>query len=244
MLPPKIVRALVVIGMLAGAFVISPVIAQGLSAAPVRAAQSPLATPTRTAQSPIATPTRVPPTATPVRPTATRVPPTSTPVLPTPTFLPTATPIRPTSTTMLPTSTPIAPPPIIPPSGNILGYHVVRSGETLYCIARAYVVLPSAIASTNGIAYPYPTRVGQQLAIPKVPWMNMPSGPTCARQFGGAGVTPTPPAPACRAMYIVRSGDTLYSIAVRFKTSVYTLMLDNHITNPSLLFPGQVLCIR
>jgi LysM repeat protein len=142
----------------------------------------------------------------------------------------------------MPTATLVRPSPTAPPSGNILGYHVVRSGETLYCIARAYTVLPSAIAASNKMAYPYPVKIGQQLAIPNVPWNNMPSGPTCTRQFGGG--SPVSQAAVCRTMVTLHSGDTVVSVASRYKISAYALMLDNHISNPNLIFPGQVLCVR
>lgn len=227
----KTVPVLIVIVLLAGAVFITPVMAQ-----------SPTATPTETALPPTATP--VPPTATVAPPTATTVPPTATPVSPTPTTVPpTATPIGPTPTTVPPTATPPAPPTSTPSApAQVLGYHTVRYGESLYCIGRAYSVLPSSIAAANSLSYPYYLRIGQRLAIPNVPWPNMSYGPICARQFGGG--PPTPPPPACRVTYRVRYGDTLYSIAWRYRTNVWTIIMDNHIANPNHIFPGQVLCIR
>ena len=248
----KIPRRLAMMVVLAGVLIVSPVIAQGSSAAPARAATSPLATPTRTAKSPLATPTRPLPTATRAKPTATRVPPTSTRIPPTPTRLPptattrpptaTATRVMPTPTARVPTATLIHPSPTAPRPGNILGYHVVRSGETLYCIGRAYTILPSAIAASNGMSYPYAVTIGRRLAIPNVPWTNMPPGPTCARQFGGSSLSPQ--AAMCRVTHTMHSGDTIVSIASRYNINAYSLMLDNHIANPNLIFPGQALCIR
>jgi hypothetical protein len=118
----------------------------------------------------------------------------------------------------------------------------VRYGETLFCIGRAYVVSPWAIASQNGIGYPYWVHIGQRLGIPNVPWTHMTAGPVCARQFGG-GITPTPPPSGCRATYTVRPGDTLYAIALRFQTTVWAIVAANNIQNPNLIFVGQVLCI-
>lgn len=43
--------------------------------------------------------------------------------------------------------------------------------------------------------------------------------------------------------YIVQPGDTLYFIGLKFKTTVDTLMEINHITNPQMVFPGQILNI-
>ena len=44
--------------------------------------------------------------------------------------------------------------------------------------------------------------------------------------------------------YIVQRGDTLSYIAIKFNTSVPTLVKLNNIANPNLIFPNQVLIIR
>jgi len=160
-----------------------------------------------------------------VLPTATAEPPVPTPVPPTP------APVNPTPT---PSPTPV------PPPSSLLGYHAVRYGETLFCIGRAYAVPPQAIALQNGLGYPYWVRIGQRLAIPNVPWRYVPTGLVCARQFDGG--TPLPP-PTCRVTHMVLLGDTLYSIAGRYQSSVWAIVSANNIANPNLIFPGQVLCI-
>lgn len=88
------------------------------------------------------------------------------------------------SPTPIPTRT-LAPLPTLPPTpaaGAILGYHTVQSGETLYCIGRAYQVNPAAIARQNNLVGDV-LSVGQKLAIPNVPWSPVPAGRTCQRQF-------------------------------------------------------------
>ncbi len=202
--------------------------------------------------------TQVPSTATPSQPTATPVTPgpgtpTSTPVTPAP---PTATPVP-----GLPTSTPVPSP---SPNGAILGTHVVRLWESLYCIGRAYGVSPWAIASTNGIWWPYIIFPNQALLIPNIPWSPIPAGNICPAQFSTSspiltptptavpGVTATPisvtPAPTsaqtgCRYYYTVQRGDTLYNIAVRYGTSYAQVASANHLSNPRLIYVGQRLCI-
>jgi len=42
---------------------------------------------------------------------------------------------------------------------------------------------------------------------------------------------------------VVRLGDTLSSIAFRFGTSVYALMVSNNIANPNLIFAGMRLAV-
>ncbi len=76
-------------------------------------------------------------------------------------------------------------PSVVPPS-YILGMHSVRWGEYLYCIGHAYGVSPWAIADENDIWWPYLIFPYQELRIPNVPWVNMPAGQVCARQFSAS----------------------------------------------------------
>ena len=89
-------------------------------------------------------------------------------------------------------------PPFTPiPPAPIMGYHVALKDETIYCIGRAYGVLPAAIAQANGLVPPFNMAPGQTLAIPEVQWMNVAAGPVCPPQFtskfpGLSAVTPYP----------------------------------------------------
>ena len=126
---------------------------------------------------------------------------------------------------------------------DLLGYHTVRPGETLYCIGRAYSAQPWAIAAQNGVSQANRLSIGQVLAIPNAPWVNMPAGPTCARQFDPGTPPPPPPPPVCRTLYTVAYRDSLLSIARRFGVNVYALAARNNISNLNRIFVGQVLCI-
>ena len=53
---------------------------------------------------------------------------------------------------------------------------------------------------------------------------------------GSTGIT--------KRTYTVQSGDTLSEIAVRFGVSVSDLVSWNNISNPDLIYPGEVLRIR
>jgi LysM repeat protein len=140
--------------------------------------------------------------------------------------------------TVTPTTIPSATPTTTPvPQGQILGYHTVQPGETLFCIGRAYGVDPYAIARQNGILNPNIIHSGQRLAIPNAP-RALPPGQTCPRQFDG---TPTPS--ACRWNHTVIMGDNLYRISLHYEVSMYTIAEANHILNLNLIFVGQVLCI-
>lgn len=54
--------------------------------------------------------------------------------------------------------------------------------------------------------------------------------------------SPCPPPPEPYA-YVVVKGDSVYFIAQRFGTSMQAIILANNLTNPDLIFPGQILLI-
>ncbi|MBN1890677.1 MAG: LysM peptidoglycan-binding domain-containing protein [Thermoflexales bacterium] len=177
-----------------------------------------------------------------------QVSPLPTPPAPAPTAvwppLPTAWPPAPTAVPPAPTAVPAQ------PAAQVLGYHTVRAGETLFCIGRAYAILPWAIATQNNLVYPYNLYTGQVLAIPNSPWVNPSAGAVCAAQFGDDPIQATPvpayqprPTGGCQTVYTVRYGDTLYSIARRYGTTVWAIASANRIANPNLIFAGQRLCI-
>jgi LysM repeat protein len=205
------------------------------------------------------------PTPTATSSTATTITPTHTPTI-TPTTNITGTP------TLTPTPTPT---PIATSSIPVTRIHVVRLGEWLYCIGRAYGVSPWAIADVNGVRWwPYIIYPGQRLTIPNVPWLDMTNGPVCQAQFSAPilpilypTATPTPtnsaavipaiivtvvvnpvyptpvPSSACRAIYIVHPGDTLYNIGVSYGVSYAEIARLNQISNARLIYTGQHLCI-
>jgi LysM repeat protein len=111
------------------------------------------------------------------------------------------------------------------PSG---GTHVVQPGENLYRIALRYGTSVQEIAAANGIVNTSRIYVGQRLVIPG----------------GSASPVPAPSSPAPSAKtYVVRRGDTLSAIALRYGVSVWSLAQLNAIANPSLIYVGQVLRI-
>ena len=101
------------------------------------------------------------------------------------------------------------------PSGG--GTYTVRAGDCLSSIGSRLGVSWQSIASANGIYSPYMIYPGQVLTIPGV---------------GSAAV---------RQTYTVRYGDTLSDIAARFGTSYQYLAQINGISNPNLIYTGQIL---
>ena len=116
--------------------------------------------------------------------------------------------------------------------------HVVQTGETLYCIARAYGVDPWAIASYNGLVNPSLIHPGQVLAIPDS-YKAIGAGPTCAPQCG----VPTPPACTCASYHTVITGDNLYRISLHYGVSMWRIAECNGIYDLNYIRVGDVLCI-
>lgn len=141
-----------------------------------------------------------------------------------------------------PTGIPSQPAPSAESPVTILGYHTVRQGETLYCIARAYGVDPMAIADANGVMTPNVILPGLVLAIPDVP-QTLPSGPICAPQFSDAPESPVDPPTGCRWLHPVARGENLFRISLRYGVSMYAIAEANGISNLNLIYASQTLCI-
>jgi len=111
-------------------------------------------------------------------------------------------------------------------SGGNGGYiqYTVRPGDTLWAIAQQFGTTVDAIMALNNLTSTSLT-VGQVLKIPT-------SG-------GSGGSQPTPPT---YTEYTVVSGDSLWSIAQRFGTTVDAIMSLNGLTSTNLTI-GQVLRI-
>lgn len=148
--------------------------------------------------------------------------------------------------TMLTTTTRVVAAPAPEVTRAVLGHHTVRTGETLFCIGRAYQVDPWAIALENAIVNVNVIHPGDVLAIPDVP-VALPAGHTCTPQFGA---TPSPPpatptcgACSCRQQHVIVTGQTLYRIAGLYDVDIQTLTACNCLADPSYIRIGDTLCI-
>lgn len=60
----------------------------------------------------------------------------------------------------------------------------------------------------------------------------------------GSRALPPPPATCTGQLYTVMDGDTLYLISIRFDVPLVDLINTNpQITNPNIIYPGQIICI-
>ncbi len=111
--------------------------------------------------------------------------------------------------------------------------HIVQPGETLHSIALRYGLTVTALARANGLANPARIRVGQVLTIPEVD-----SYDRRARTSSPAHISRQER--ALVVTYVVRSGDSLYTVARRFGITVQALIEFNRLGSETLLV-GQKL---
>ena len=120
-------------------------------------------------------------------------------------------------------------------------WHTVKKGETLSSIARQSGVRSANLASANGISTKDKVQVGQQLMIPRATTTPVPPTPRHAAPAAAPASAPT--SSAAQTTYRVKQGDTLYSIARQFDTTVDNLKHLNHITS-DVIVVGDRLTVR
>ena len=108
------------------------------------------------------------------------------------------------------------------PAATGATYYAVQRGDTLYSIARRYGCSVQELAAWNGLPPPYNINVGQSLLVSQ-------QTKSTASVKGN--------------VYIVRMGDTLYSIARRYGRSVQELAAWNRIPQPYHVQVGQSLVV-
>ncbi|HAZ22143.1 MAG TPA: peptidoglycan-binding protein LysM, partial [Firmicutes bacterium] len=126
-------------------------------------------------------------------------------------------PVAPTTT---PTTTPTAPP---CPGGFL---YTIQAGDTYFSLAQRFNTTVAAITAANPGVNPNNLQIGQRICIPVAP-------------------TTTPTAPPCPGgfLYTIQAGDTYFSLAQRFNTTVQALINANPGVDPNRLQIGQRICI-
>ena len=102
---------------------------------------------------------------------------------------------------------------------NADGTYTVKSGDTLSAIANDFGVTVDQLVRWNNISNPNLITVGQILYFSDKSSSGL-----------GQGIT-----------YVVQAGDTLSGIATKFGTTVANLVSLNNISDPNLIYVGQVL---
>lgn len=116
------------------------------------------------------------------------------------------------------------------------GYYTVQSGDTLSGIALKFSTTSSKLAQLNSISNPNLIYVGQRLLVNQ----SSNSNSSSSGQFSST----TTNTEASAASYTVKSGDTLSGIASRYNTTVNQIVSLNQLSNPNLIYVGQVLKLK
>ncbi|MFT9288681.1 LysM peptidoglycan-binding domain-containing protein, partial [Liquorilactobacillus nagelii] len=111
------------------------------------------------------------------------------------------------------------------------GTYTVKSGDTLYGIAANNNTNVSSLVSLNSITDPDNIYVGQVLKL------------SSSSSSSKAATTTTTSSSSTKTSgsYTIKSGDTLYQIAIANGLSVSQLASLNNISNPNEVYVGQVL---
>lgn len=118
--------------------------------------------------------------------------------------------------------------------------YIVRGGDSLYRIAIVNDTTVTALRTANPQLVGDLIRPGQRLTLPDCQSGNAEAGLTPAPT---ELVQPTDASPVSGTEYVVRAGDTLYDIGLRFGVTVQAIINANNLTNPDRLRIGQRLII-
>jgi LysM repeat protein len=144
---------------------------------------------------------------------------------------------------------------VIPSSGSGAGpsnppangsTYVVQPGDNLSVLAQRFGVSREALAAANGISPSAMLYMGQVLNIPGSQQQQQPPAQPTATRVPPTATSSVPtatPDPSKPQTHTVQPGENLSTIAAKYSTTVQALMSANNITNPSLLYSGQVLTI-
>ncbi len=106
--------------------------------------------------------------------------------------------------------------------------HVVASGESFWSIGQRYEVSTRQLAAWNGMAPGDTLSVGKTLVV----WTDVEAAPR-TEPISAYGSTTR------RVNYTVRNGDSLYTIARRFRVTINQIARWNDLDQNQILRPGQ-----
>jgi membrane-bound lytic murein transglycosylase D len=129
-----------------------------------------------------------------------------------------------------------APPGRLRRHGGKPSIHVVRRGDTLYALAQRLGTDPQTLAQINGLNPSDRLRAGQKLRLTSADLVASAPSKSSTRTASSASADG-----ARRMTYVVRRGDTLYSIAHLLQVTVGELADWNGVSGSHSLKPGQVL---
>lgn len=108
-------------------------------------------------------------------------------------------------------------------SGAAPQVYVVQPGDTAFSIAQRFNTTVDAIAWANQLVNPWNIYGGQELVIPEA------TGVSTSSDEG--------------YVHVVQPGESLYSIATAYNTTVWAIAVANNLPNPQVIYVGETLLI-
>lgn len=131
---------------------------------------------------------------------------------------------------------------VVTVNGKSYFKHKVASGDTLYALSKAYNVTERQITDSNLGLTAETLRIGEYVLIPRHK-----GNSSVGRNVDTSVSTPTAEQDDNPKRFIrheVKSGETVYSIARRYKISVAMLERDNTELNIDKINPGDIILVR
>jgi len=100
--------------------------------------------------------------------------------------------------------------------------HVIEKGDTMYSVSRKYGISVDDLCAANNISNPSKVKLGQKIRIPQK-----------------SALSSTADKKSSYTDYLVQPGDTLFSIAKNYSTSVAAIRSANNMSESTTLKSGQ-----
>ncbi|NEM89999.1 LysM peptidoglycan-binding domain-containing protein [Galbitalea soli] len=135
------------------------------------------------------------------------------------------------------------PPAASPTAQTVGGRYTIRAGDTLYAISKRFAVSLSSLLSANHLTVRSTIYAGRTLVIPKTSTASVGTPTPVTAPVVAPVVVPAPTGSGSAATYVIRTGDTITSIATQFGVSVPAILAANNLGPSSIIYAGRTLVI-
>lgn len=122
-------------------------------------------------------------------------------------------------------------------SGQV--YHIVQSGDSLYTIAQRYKTSVQTLRRMNNLRSGRLIRVGTRLAVPKQQDDSSVNSNSKSSRSPASRRSASKAQKVNKKVHVVRRGETLLQIALRYDVTLDELRKHNRIKNPSNVAAGE-----
>ena len=121
-------------------------------------------------------------------------------------------------------------------------FHTVKKGETITTIARKYDITTTVLRDSNDLSRTARVKAKQTLAIPPRPARALPSASTTRPTPAATTASTARATGSSPVVYRVRAGDTLFSIARQFDTTVDAIKRLNSLSSDRIALGDDSPC--